>query len=48
MDARYIWEIVSLGVLKNEELARIIKCALKSRFIPLNLESELTDFKAML
>ena len=34
--------------LSNEELKRIIKCALKSRFIPQDIETELTNFKAIL
>jgi len=46
--SRTLWGVVGLGVLTNEELARVIKCALKSRFIPANIESELIAFKAML
>lgn len=46
--SKTLWGIVSLGVLSNEELARIIKCALKSRFIPAQVEAELTAFKALL
>jgi hypothetical protein len=40
--------IISLGVLSNEELKRIIKCALKSKFIPLGLIKALTALKEKL
>jgi hypothetical protein len=46
--SRTLWGVVSLGMLKDEELARIIKCALKSKFIPLNIMSELSAFKETL
>ena len=46
--SRALWGVVSLGMLTNEELARIIKCALKSKFIPLNIMSELSAFKETL
>lgn len=46
--ARTLWGVISLGVLAKDELARIIKCALKSRFIPSSIESELSAFKATL
>jgi hypothetical protein len=46
--AKKLWGIVSLGTLTGEELGRILKCALKSRFIPANIISELSGFKATL
>jgi hypothetical protein len=46
--SKTLWGLVSLGILTNEELGRIIKCALKSRFIPSGIESELLTFKATL
>jgi hypothetical protein len=46
--AKTLWGVVSLGTLTNEELGRILKCALKSRFIPANIVSELSGFKATL
>jgi hypothetical protein len=46
--SRTLWGVVGLGVLTDEELARIIKCALKSKFIPLNIMSELSAFKETL
>ena len=46
--ATVLFGITSLGVLTNEELKRIIKCALKSKFIPAEIEKELSAFKASL
>lgn len=46
--AKTLWGVVILGKLSGDELARIIKCALKSRVIPANIESELSAFKATL
>jgi len=46
--ARTLWGVVVLGRLTDDELARVIKCALKSRAIPANIESELSAFKATL
>lgn len=46
--AKTLWGVISLGVLAKDELARIIKCALKSRFIPASIESELSAFKGTL
>ena len=43
--SKTLFGVVELGQLTNEELKRIIKCALKSRFIPQDIESELTKFK---
>lgn len=37
--------VVCLGILSTEELKRIIKCALKSRFLPADVEKELLLFK---
>ena len=46
--SKILWGVVSLGFLSDEELGRIIKCALKSKFIPLNITSELSAFKETL
>jgi hypothetical protein len=46
--AKSLWGIVCLGQLTSEELSRIIKCALKSRFIPNNIADELVAFKSRL
>jgi hypothetical protein len=46
--AKILFGVISLGVLSNEELKRIVKCALKSRFIPEEIEKELSAFKATL
>ena len=46
--AKTLFGVLNLGTLSNEELKRIIKCALKSRFIPQDIETELTNFKAIL
>ena len=46
--SKSLWGVVSLGVLTDDELARIIKCALKSKFIPVNIASELLAFKETL
>lgn len=46
--AQTLFGVAILGTLSNEELKRIIKCALKSRFIPGDIEAELTAFKATL
>jgi hypothetical protein len=46
--SKILWGVVDLGLLTNEELGRIIKCALKSRFIPAGIEQELSTFKATL
>lgn len=43
-----LFGLVHLGTLSAEELKRIIKCALKSRFIAQDIEAELTAFKATL
>lgn len=43
--SRKLFGLLPLGVLSNEELKRIIKCALKSRFVPEEIERELTIFK---
>ncbi|MDI9363468.1 MAG: hypothetical protein QM541_00855 [Flavobacterium sp.] len=40
--------LISLGILTNEELKRVIKCALKSKFIPKVLLQELSQFKVQL
>lgn len=46
--SKSLWGVTSLGLLTNEELGRILKCALKSRFIPASIESELSAYKATL
>ena len=46
--ARIPFGLISLGILTNEELKRIIKCALKSQFIPADIVQELNDFKQSL
>lgn len=43
--SKQIFGLANLGNLTNEELKRIIKCALKSRFIPSDIESLLRAFK---
>jgi hypothetical protein len=43
-----LFGIIVLGLLANEELKRILKCALKSKFIPLEIEQELAAFKETL
>ena len=37
--------VVSLGVLNNQELSRLLKCILKSNAIPLNSKTELIAMK---
>lgn len=44
--SKKLFGLITLGVLSGEELKRIIKCALKSKFIPADIEKELTIFKA--
>jgi len=44
--SKTLFGLVQLGILSNEELKRIIKCALKSRFVTEEIEKELTAFKA--
>jgi hypothetical protein len=46
--SKLLFGVVHLGILSKEELKRIIKCALKSKFIPLEIEQELLSFKATL
>lgn len=46
--SKTLWGVIGLGMLTSEELGRILKCALKSRFIPANIASELSGFKASL
>ncbi|HTI12766.1 MAG TPA: hypothetical protein VL832_29575 [Puia sp.] len=46
--SKTLWGVVCLGALTHEELSRIIKCALKSKFIPVSIESELSAYKATL
>jgi hypothetical protein len=46
--SKVLFGIVSLGILTNDELKRIIKCALKSKFIPEEIEKELSAFKETL
>jgi len=46
--SKTLFGLVSLGILTNEELKRLVKCALKSRFLPTDIEKELKDFKETL
>lgn len=46
--SKSLFGIVILGTLTNEELRRLIKCALKSQFIPTDIEKELRAFKETL
>ena len=46
--AKTLFGLISLGTLTKEELKRVIKCALKSKFIPADIEKELTTFKQTL
>lgn len=46
--SKKIFGLVTLGVLTNEELKRLIKCALKSNFLTADIEKELKDFKESL
>lgn len=40
--------LLRLATLSTSELKRLLKCILKSKFIPLNLKQELNDFKDQL
>jgi hypothetical protein len=40
-----LFGITPLGILSNEELKRIIKCALKSKLMPIGIEKELRNLK---
>ncbi len=40
--------MIILGTLTKEELKRILKCALKSKFIPAEIQKELAEFKESL
>jgi hypothetical protein len=46
--SKVLFGIVVLGMLSNDELKRIIKCALKSKFISEQIEKELSAFKSNL
>jgi hypothetical protein len=46
--AEILFGVTTLGVLSSDELKRLIKCALKSRYIPEEIEKELTAFKETL
>lgn len=46
--SKTLFGLVNLGMLSNEELKRIIKCALKSRFLTKDIEAELSTFKQTL
>jgi len=46
--SKTLFGVISLGILSNDELKRLIKCALKSKFIPADIEKELKDFKETL
>lgn len=45
---RSFFGMITLGILTNEELKRILKCALKSKFIPAEIQKELAVFKESL
>ncbi len=46
--SKTLFGVISLGILSNEELKRIIKCALKSKFISEEIEKEVLAFKSNL
>lgn len=46
--SKKIFGLISLGVLTNDELKRIIKCTLKSKLLPRQIEQELSGFKESL
>ena len=46
--SKKLFGLISLGLLNNEELKRIIKCALKSNLLPKQVEQELLIFKESL
>ncbi len=46
--SKTLFGLVCLGMLTNEELRRLLKCALKSNFLPADIEKELKDFKETL
>lgn len=45
---KILFGLIDLGTLNNEELKRVIKCALKSKFMPSDIAKELNDFKLTL
>lgn len=44
-EAASLLGIAHLGTLSNEELKRLLKCALKSKYIPKNIQQKLQEFK---
>lgn len=46
--SKKIFGLISLGVLTNDDLKRIIKCVLKSKLLPGKIEQELLIFKGSL
>jgi hypothetical protein len=46
--SKTLFGITILGMLHGDELKRIIKCALKSKFLPSDIEEELTTVKQSL
>ncbi|MCW3110857.1 MAG: hypothetical protein JWQ09_5363 [Segetibacter sp.] len=46
--SKKLFGLISLGVLTNDELKRIIKCALKSKLLPKQIEQEISAFKESL
>ena len=43
-----LFGLITHGLLTSDELKRILKCALKSKFIPLEIQNELAVFKESL
>lgn len=46
--AASLFGITPLGTLSDEELKRLLKCALKSKYITLHIQQELQQFKELL
>jgi len=46
--SKTLFGLVTLGILSNDELKRLIKCALKSKFLSSEIEVLLTEFKKTL
>ena len=43
-----LFGVITLGILTSEELERVLKCALKSKYLSAEIESELSAFKTSL
>ncbi len=46
--SKKLFGLISLGVLTKDELKRVIKCALKSKLLPKQIELDLSGFKESL